>query len=368
MSNKKRNFSIESLERRECLTATIMEVEPNDNQFQGTRFSLDPADNAAELIGTSLNDDDKDWFRFTVPTDGFLSAEVSSPNGNFAALEVERLNGSEVMSTDPNDGVNTTSGAVSAGEELFVRMRSKDGSAAEYSTLLTLGDTDPGGGGPGGGGNPGGPIGDPTAFYAEVENNDRKFRATPFDLIQDGVIQLQGTSTSDDDKDFFSFTMPADGDVTFEVFSTNNEFAQLQIEDRFGNDIIETDPNDGVNTGSVTLQGGDTFYLRMRAKDAAPAQYEVNIGLTAPTGPAIGEGERPNSSAFDTNGGGNAGGNSGPVGSGVFVPNTPMTSICGGRLSARVVAESPYRNSVKEDHHDTTDAVMSELNSLFGSF
>ena len=361
MSTSKRNFSIESLERRECLTATVMEIEPNNNQFQGTQFALDPADNTAELIGNSLNDDDKDWFRFTVPSDGFLTAEVSSSNGNFAALEVERLNGTEVMSTDPNDGINTASGAVTAGEELFVRMRSKNDSAAAYSTRLRLGDTDPGGDPTGGGG----PTGDPTQFYAEVENNDRKFRATPFDLIQDGVIQLQGTSTNDDDKDFFVFTMPSTGDVSFEVTSPNNEFAQLQIEDRFGNDIIETDPNDGINTGSVTLQGGDTFYLRMRAKDDAPAQYEVNIGLTAPTGTAVGQGTWQNATGFDD--GGDSGSNSGPNGVGVSTPATTKVARAETRLSTRVTGESAYEGTVHQERHEATDTVMADLPGLFGS-
>ena len=110
-------------------------------------------------------------------------------------------------------------------------------------------------------------------------------------MISDGVVQLQGTSLSDDDKDFFRFTMPADGDISFEVNSTNGNFAQLQLEDRLGNDIIETEPNDGINSGSVTLRGGDTFYVRLRSKTDGPAEYQVNIGMSAATSTPISAGD-----------------------------------------------------------------------------
>ena len=354
MAIGKKTLSIESLERRECLTATVMEVEPNDNQFQGTPFALDPADNSAELIGTSVNDDDKDWFRFTVPADGTLTANVGSGNGNFAALEVERANGMEVMSTDPNDGINTASAGVTAGEELFVRLRSKTNSAANYNALITL---DAGGDPPV---DPPGvdPPGQPTQFFQEMENNDRKSRANPFDLIPDGVIQLQGTSASDRDRDFFVFTMPADGDVTFEVLSPNNEFAQLQIEDRFGNDIVESDPNDGVNIGSVTLRGGDTFFLRMRAKDSAPAQYEVNIGLTAPTGAVIGE-DTPNFYKTATPNSGNS--------SLLVIPNGDDQGTIA--TPSQLTAWNANQDEIfsQRDREDATDRVMIDLGTGFGA-
>ena len=361
MAIRRSQLFIESLERRECLTATVMEVEPNDDQFQGTPFAMDPADNSAELIGTSVNDDDKDWFRFTVPADGTLTADVASGNGNFAALEVERANGMEVMSTDPNDGINTASAGVSAGEELFVRLRSKTDSAADYNALLTL---DAGGDPPV---DPPGvdPPGEPTQFFQEMENNDRKSRANPFALIPDGVIQLQGTSNSDRDRDFFVFTMPTDGDVIFEVNSPNNEFAQLQIEDRFGNDIVETDPNDGINVGSVTLRGGDTFFLRMRAKDSAPAQYEVNLGLTAPTGAVIGE-ATPNFYKTATPGSGNSISLIQPSDGEVGEVTTPVPRTAWNAHQEDIVSQ---RDVVSQrDREDATDHLFMDLELGLNAF
>ena len=355
MGIRKRALSVESLERRELLTTTVFEVEPNNNELQGTPFQLDPADNSAELIGTSVNDDDDDWFRFTVPADGVLNAEVTSPNGNFAELDVERLDGTEILETDPDDGINSACGVVTAGEELFVRFRSDNSMPADYNGMLTL---DPNGTGTGcnnGAGGPG-PVGNPTEFYPEVENNNQKARATPFELIQDGVIQLQGTSQNDRDRDFFVFTMPADGDVTFEVFSPNGEFADLEIEDRFGNEIIETEPDSGINTGSVTLRGGDTFFLRMRADDALAAQYEVNIGLTAPTGAIIGEGQ-PKFFEQAQGGGHNA------------LHTQPgdvsdSDSIAPLQLKTWSVNNDDIFGT--RDRQDATDVAMADINALFG--
>ena len=272
--------AVERLERRDLLTTTVFEVEPNDVRPAATPFEI--SDQGAALAGTSQSDDDKDFYVFTPTQSGTLHIDVSSSNGNFAQLEIENALGDSIFETEPNDGSNAGSVEVSAGERLFVRLRSKTDRPAEYSAQLSL-DADPGT-------DPGDPGTDPadadTDIFPEVEANDRQSQANPFALGDNGLATLTGISQSDDDKDFFVFTPTESGTLHINVSSSNGNFAQLEIENAFGDSIFETEPNDGINVGSINLVEGQSLFVRLRSKTSQPAEYSAELSLRN-VGPAI---------------------------------------------------------------------------------
>ena len=118
-----------------------------------------------------------------------------------------------------------------------------------------------------------------SVVLAETENNDRKDRADVFTFDADRNVQLRGVSTSKNDRDFFVFTAPATGTLNATVGARNGAFAQLEIEDRAGNTILETQPNNGSNARSATVQAGATYFIRLRAPRNAPAAYAVDLLL-----------------------------------------------------------------------------------------
>ena len=75
------------------------------------------------------------------------------------------------------------------------------------------------------------------------------------------------------------FTASASGTLTVAVESTAGPAAKLQVEDAAGNKMIETDPIDGVNSGSFQVTAGTTYFIRLRSPNNASAAYLVDLAL-----------------------------------------------------------------------------------------
>jgi hypothetical protein len=254
---------------------------------------------------------------FTPATSGVLRADVSSPNNVFPAIEVEAAGGPEVLETEPNDGINVAAGRVQAGVTYFVRVRAKDDAPAEYSVDLLLADRLPGDangdgrvglddlnavrnnfGGVGLGdvngdgvvnlddlndvrNNFGEQVTDPhpADTVAEQENNDTQASANSFALPAGAKVDLVGTSENKDDKDFFTFTAPVDGTLHVEVRAANGNFAAVEVESDASVDVLETEPNNGVNRASGTVQAGQRYFIRARSTEDVPAAYVIELRI-----------------------------------------------------------------------------------------
>jgi Ca2+-binding RTX toxin-like protein len=120
-----------------------------------------------------------------------------------------------------------------------------------------------------------------TSDITENENNGSKALADRFSLDAGGLATLRGTSLNKDDKDFFVFKATSSGLLNVQVLTTNGRFAQLEIETAAGLQVFETQPNDGMNSGSVNITAGTTYFIRLRAKDTLAAGYEVRLALGA---------------------------------------------------------------------------------------
>ena len=133
--------------------------------------------------------------------------------------------------------------------------------------------------------------------------------------------------------------------------------AQLQIEDRFGNDLFETQPNDGINSGLVTLAGGDEFFIRLRSKTDGPAEYVVDLQASAPTGPVIGTGNKfDDSPQVGTSGDDDGPGNSPLVGS--FDSHRFGASAQLATYQVNNIGDERLRPATR---HETTDLVFAEF-------
>lgn len=271
----------------------VSESEVNDRQSQADAFSLDVTGNAT-LTGVSQSDGDKDFFVFTPAESGLLNVSVESGNGNFAQLEIETLAGVSIFETEPNDGINNGSVSVTGGAIYFVRLRSKTDGSADYTANLSMSSgtvtPDSGNGGP----TTPAPGNILTGIIVESEVNDRMAQSDRFALDARGKATLQGTSLNDDDKDYFAFTAPADGLLSINVNSPNGNVAQAQVENALGLELFDTEPNDGINNGSVEVAGGQDVFVRMRSKTDGPAEYAVDLvfaeGASRVMGDANGDG------------------------------------------------------------------------------
>ena len=266
-----RKSTIETLEPRLLLSA-INEIEPNDRTPQ--QFSF-PEDGIVNLIGTATGRKDKDFFAFTPTVSGPLVINVASQGGAVKLELEEARSSSDLFETEPNDGVNGGTVNVQAGKTYRIRLRSdsKSGNPTYDVTLQFNGSNGGGGGGGGGTGN--------ATVIQEVESNNKQAQANLFAFPAEGEIQLQGTSTSKRDSDFFKFTAAQSGTIAVSVQATGAD-VQLEVETAASVDVFETEPNDGINSGSFQVQQGVTYFVRLRSRSDASGAYLADLVFTAP--------------------------------------------------------------------------------------
>lgn len=261
---------LETLEPRVMLSATVMDTEPNDRQPQS--FSI-PDDGLVHIVGTASGRKDRDFYLFTAPSSGTLDASVAA-QGGAVKLEIETTRGGRnVLETEPQDGINADSAQLQAGQTYRIRLRSdsKTGTPT-YDVTLQFNGTGGGGGGGGGSGQTGGVV-------VETEANNTPSKANPFAFGNLTAVQLQGTASGKRDSDFFKFTAAESGTINVAVTATG-ALVQLEIETSSSINVFETDPNDGINSGSFQVQAGVTYIIRLRSKSDANGAYQADLAFT----------------------------------------------------------------------------------------
>lgn len=105
--------------------------------------------------------------------------------------------------------------------------------------------------------------------------------STPVTTTPGQTTTFSGTSQNHDDKKFFSFTPPQSGTLQVVVESSNGVFAQVEIEvAQTSANVFETDPNNGINSGSFQVTGGTNYLLRVRAPSNSTAAFTVKLTLS----------------------------------------------------------------------------------------
>lgn len=104
-----------------------------------TPLSVPTAGAATTFTGISQNHDDKKFYRFTATQSGTLQVRVESSNGVFAQAELENaLTSVDILETEPNNGINTASGPVTAGVTYLLRLRAPSNSPAAFTVRMTM--------------------------------------------------------------------------------------------------------------------------------------------------------------------------------------------------------------------------------------
>lgn len=281
-----RRMMFERLDSRQLMAVDVFEVEPNNAESQSTVFEW-TGETSVRLLGTSASKDDKDYFAFTSPSDMRVNASVASAAG--AKLEVNTRGGTQVFESEPNDGLNTGWWQASAGETYLLRLRSASHLSAGYEVSLTTGQG-------GGSGNSGG--GSNIVSGAEVEPNNKPDLATAAVLSASAPITLTGTA-SKRDRDFFRVQTDSAGTVTIDTGSSG---VRVSIENRAGNKLFESEPQDGVTRGSFDVAAGSVLFVRARGTGSEVAQYALAFTLAggATSGETSGNTTSTSSSVRDT--------------------------------------------------------------------
>lgn len=260
------------------LSATATDLEPNDSAPTAVVFQ-EPADQQVQLTGTSDSSKDKDYFAFVPTQSGTWSATVTSPNNNLAQLEVESSSGVYVE-TDPSDGVNSLSFNATAGQQIFLRLRSENLNPAAYIVNLQGSSSS----------DPGSPQ--LSSNVQDTEPNDTEHTAQPFGLSDTNTATLTGVSTSSTDVDFYSVKPGKAGFLNVQVESPQGNAAQVEMEIEGTDTEAESEPHDGVHAASLAVAAGQQIFVRVKSTNADPSQYIVHVSLTdqpIATGPTSGD-------------------------------------------------------------------------------
>ena len=277
LKKQDRRLRFEALDRREVMSATVFESEPNDTKRTADPVQLDTADNAAEVRGVVASRNDEDFFRYSPTATGTLNLAIGDGPTLAAKISVEDSTGKKLFESEPRNGIASGAFGVTAGKDIYIRVRGQNKTTGDYTLQLSLTapvappvtppvtppivpPVVP----------PGGTTG---SILAERESNNTKSTANRADL---GTLQIQGTSTKRDD-DFFALKATASGTVQITTISGN---VKLSVEDARGNKLFESEPNDGITAGSFTAVAGTTYYLRIRGMSAALDPYLVDLALS----------------------------------------------------------------------------------------
>ena len=269
VKHQNRRLGVERLDRREVMSATIFESEPNNTKATADVVQLDATDNAAQVSGAIINRKDEDFFRYQPTADGTLSLNLNDGPTLSAKISVEDAAGRKLFESEPRNGVANGSFPVTAGQDVFIRMRSQNSSIGSYTLQLSLGTVVTPPATP-----PTAPSGTPATVLAELEGNNSKATANKVDL--GASLRIQGASSKSDD-DFFALRATTTGTVQIATTSGSVKFS---IEDARGNKVFESEPNNGVLSGSFTAIAGTTYYLRIRGTNAALSPYLVDLALS----------------------------------------------------------------------------------------
>lgn len=261
------------------LSAVVVESEPNNKAATADIAVLDLADQAASLVGRIATRDDRDFFRFTAPASGAVHIEVRSGAGLTGQASVEDARGVKKFESEPRNGINSGDFNVTAGTTYFVRVRGKDNTTGDYRVTVDLNPTAPAAAAaPAAAGDA---TAAATTVVVESEPNNRERTADFAPLSTAGATQLRGVSVNSNDKDFFVVRPQQAGTLSLRVLGAAGNVAKLEVTNLAGTTLFQTEPNNGVNSGSVHVNANQILFIRLRASGSAPSAYAVDAVLTA---------------------------------------------------------------------------------------
>ena len=248
---------------------TYSETEPNDEVSKATALQYSPSGTPKEYYG-SVGANDVDYYKLTIPANGVVNLYLynyAANKGNYTAtlqmyVEVDGVQvlkdvtSIEILATDASK-IGASVGLEKG--DYYLVIKGVDGSTGSYKTRVLFRE-----------------VAD-----VETEMNDEMVSA---DAIAIGKT-FKGTLDTDNDVDFFKFTVPANnkgydfefktaktGSWTFDIFNAENTKVVETVK------LIATDSNKAAKAEVASLAAG-TYYAKVAAvKDGYSEEiYEIKI-------------------------------------------------------------------------------------------
>jgi len=275
----------ETLEGRALLSVAFVERGANNFMRNAQVVSLDPADGNATVFGR-ISRGDQDVFRLDPAVGGTLQLSLNAAGRNAVELDVF-TNGSQlVLQETARNGHSTGVVSVTAGQDVFVRIRGMGRGTAAYQILydgpsatvtpvvttpiattpIPMPNPSPVGGG---GGSTGSTSKDPTP--------SQDMGPTMITLDASGNAQVSGTIDSNGDPDVYAITAPKTGRMTFSIRRTGSTPLTLTVTDSTGKKRLNIDSDIPSFIAFIQAQQGETYTITIAPRGAGPAPYMMTV-------------------------------------------------------------------------------------------
>jgi uncharacterized protein YdeI (BOF family) len=110
----------------------------------------------------------------------------------------------------------------------------------------------------------------------ESEDNGALAVADSFDLPLGETIQLAGVSLNNNDDDIFTAAFTESSQLNLQV-EYSGAAARLEVLNSDGDALHTTDPENGANSGQISVEAGKQYYFRLVSAESDPADYQVTL-------------------------------------------------------------------------------------------
>ena len=206
---------------------------PNNNSFENAT----PLQLSSKYYGGITMADEKDYFSFEMPYDGYAFIEMYSPQLKFFYLFDENKNeiGSIGIEIEESDKIYELRTGLAKGKYYILISNDEDYTSPLYTIKVKAETND----------------------SAEKEYNNVNKNATNIEADKEYQGNLFGT----DDKDIFTFSLPEDSRITIDFTDTIvSKEGHYQISLSDGENILFSDDNCGRKSETLTLHKG-TYYF-----------------------------------------------------------------------------------------------------------
>jgi hypothetical protein len=266
----KRRLLVETLELREVMSATIFESEPNNVKAAADIVRLDPADQSALIQGAISTRTDQDFFRYRPTESGTIRIRIGDDSTLDTKITVEDRLGHKLFEAEPHNGVVNGTFRVVAGIDVLIRVRGQSHTVGNYSialnghqaalaaTVLPAADVS-------------------VTSFVDVESNDTKATGNVVSVSAD--TQIEGVAHTARDRDFFVLRPTVSGTIQLSQTAFDGSL-RVSIEDQLGNKLLETEPKNGVISGSFRVSAGKSYFMRVRTDSLNAVGYRINVSIS----------------------------------------------------------------------------------------
>ncbi len=246
-----------------------LDKEPDNDSSPGVAIpGLDGAtSDASRCISGSSENDDEDYYHFTVQTPGQLDITTSSPNGHDYHMEIVSDVQGTLLSYDTDQNRNL-SYTLSAGEKITVLFKESGDDLDEYQANFTFTKSNTG------------CDGCDCSLDKEPDNDSNPGVLIPdLDQVDHNVTTCFSGESENDDKDYYHFTTASGGILHVLTSSPNNHRYHMEIQSNKQGTLLSYDTGENRDlTYTLTPNERITFLFKETGDDKD--KYQANVTFT----------------------------------------------------------------------------------------